>query len=123
DPSATPTRLPAFSSVAVGGAHTCAVATEGLYCWGANAQGQVSGTNPGASLPRPTPVPGMDAIDPVEVTAGAQHTCVLSAGASVGCWGSNSSDQLGGGTPIGNAADVVAGAAFTCALGKDGAVF
>jgi alpha-tubulin suppressor-like RCC1 family protein len=123
DPSATPTRLPAFTAVAVGGAHTCAVAAEGLYCWGANAQGQVSAANPGASLPRPTPVPGMGAIDPVAVTAGAQHTCVLSAGASVGCWGSNSSDQLGGGTPIGNAAGVVAGAAFTCALGKDGAVF
>jgi len=63
----------------------------------------------------------------VTVTAGANHTCALLAVGAVKCWGDNTYGQLGGGTTASRnlpvsalglfmvAAEVSAGANFTCA--------
>jgi alpha-tubulin suppressor-like RCC1 family protein len=113
------------SDVATGHDHTCALTADGLYCWGGNAQGQVNPGAPSPPIPTPQAVSGPDVNDPIKVVAGAQHTCILRPGDgdNVTCWGARTSGQLGDGTPIGNATDVVAGAAFSCALVSDGALF
>jgi alpha-tubulin suppressor-like RCC1 family protein len=41
--------------VEIDGAHTCGLASDGLYCWGANHFGQ-AGQPSGALIPVPTPV-------------------------------------------------------------------
>src|SRR5690606_584683 len=63
--------------VALGDAHSCAVTSAGrVFCWGANAQGQLGD---GSSARRTTAVaiePG--AMPPVSaLCAGASHTCAL----------------------------------------------
>jgi alpha-tubulin suppressor-like RCC1 family protein len=112
------------TDVATGHDHTCALTADGLYCWGGNAQGQVNPGAPSPPIPTPQSVMGPDVNDPMKVVAGAQHTCILRRGDSdnVTCWGARTSGQLGDGTPLG-ATDVVAGAAFSCALLADGALF
>jgi alpha-tubulin suppressor-like RCC1 family protein len=83
-----------WSTFAVGRRHACAVrrASAGvgtLWCWGANDQGQASGT--AASYARPTQVGAAD--DWGMVDAGAEHTCGLRKG-QLWCWGG------GGGEPV-----------------------
>jgi alpha-tubulin suppressor-like RCC1 family protein len=101
--------------------HTCARTVDGaVSCWGMNVYGELgNGTNkycssiapcvdvppdlakaretgkfgePLAPLQKPAAVPGLKAI---ELAAGAYHTCAITSGWSVVCWGSNHSGQLG----------------------------
>ena len=86
-----PTRL------AAGREHTCAIdssalAPVGIYCFGANAGDQLGVADPQArtyllSLP--------DALE--TVSAGAEHTCALTAAGGIQCWGENEYGQLGSG--------------------------
>ena len=84
--------------VALGQAHTCAVATDGtVWCWGDNSRGQLGiGASP-AKTGTPTKVPGV--VGALGVVAGAEHTCVLTAAGAnpVLCWGANEQTQLGTG--------------------------
>lgn len=98
----------AFSRIASGTNHTCAVTTAGaLYCWGDNSAGQLSGT--GSQL-----VPALVGAGYSDVTVGEQFTCALTTGGEIRCFGSNSHGQLGrgegnpGGT-ANNVAGVVGG--------------
>jgi len=61
------------------------------------------------------------------IARGADHTCAILTDGTVRCWGGNSSGQLGNGTTassavatavtgIGNAIDIAAGDAFSCAV-------
>jgi alpha-tubulin suppressor-like RCC1 family protein len=109
------------TAVVTGNDHTCALASDGLRCWGSNAQGQIDPSLSNAPIPNPLSLENR--IDPLKVTAGAQHTCIVDSGASVTCWGSNASDQLGAPAAVKNAAAVYAGAAFSCALAADGAIY
>jgi alpha-tubulin suppressor-like RCC1 family protein len=123
----------AATAVAVGGQHACAVLRGGgVECWGANADGELGdGTRTDARLPVRTTGLRRPARS---VTAGLAHTCVLLAGGSVECWGSNANGELGNGTMVdsptpvavhGLAAPAVAidaGDAHTCALLRTGAV-
>jgi alpha-tubulin suppressor-like RCC1 family protein len=112
------------TAVVTGREHTCALAADDLRCWGGNAQGQVDPSQPSMPIPSPKSVDATGA-DPIAVAAGAQHTCIVQGAGEnpVVCWGANGSGQLGGGTAIGNATSVVAGATFTCAVATDGAIF
>jgi alpha-tubulin suppressor-like RCC1 family protein len=120
-------------AIAVGYYHTCALTSGGgVRCWGRNTNGQLGD---GTTIQRTHPVDvvglssGMSAI-----TAGNGHTCALTSGGGVKCWGDNSKGQLGDGTntqrtsPVdvsGLSSGVVAiGAGYyhTCALTNTGGI-
>ncbi|MEW6402320.1 MAG: RHS repeat-associated core domain-containing protein [Chloroflexota bacterium] len=119
--------------MAAGYYHTCAVTTTGgLMCWGKNNSGQLGD---GTTTPSVIPVNVSGLMSGVaSVTAGASHTCALTTGGGVKCWGYNSSGQLGDNsvtqrtTPVNvsgltsGAAAVVAGSYHTCALTTAGGV-
>ena len=87
----------AWASVAAGGLHTCAVTTgKSLYCWGFNQLGQVGdGTE---TTPRPSPRKVGKSGVWASVATGYIHTCAVSTGKSLYCWGSNFENQIGDGT-------------------------
>lgn len=117
-----------YTSLAAGLAHTCGVTQNGaVYCWGRNARGQLGNGAASGIAVLPTPVPSLQS-GVVAVTAGAEHSCAVTAAGALQCWGANISGQLGDGSrndspvPVqvsGLEAGVVAasaGAGHTCAL-------
>jgi alpha-tubulin suppressor-like RCC1 family protein len=121
------------AAVAAGYVHTCAVTTDGgVKCWGSNSEGQLGD---GTTIDRHTPVDvaGL-ASTAAAVTGGSAHTCALTTGGGVQCWGRNESGQLGDGTTTGRrtpvdvilqangVAAVAAGQVHTCAVTTGGGV-
>jgi alpha-tubulin suppressor-like RCC1 family protein len=74
--------------------HTCAVTAEGgVQCWGFNEFGQLGN---GTRISRSVPVDVQGVTGQVRVVvAGWGHTCILTAGGAVQCWGNNEYGQLG----------------------------
>ncbi|MBY0279526.1 DUF4215 domain-containing protein [Candidatus Binatia bacterium] len=119
--------------VAAADAHTCAVTTAGgVKCWGANGNGQLGD---GTTITRPTAVDVTGLTSGVATVAvGLAHTCALTTGGGVKCWGFNLYGLLGDGTTtdrlepvdvVGLGSGVVAIAAgqfHTCALTIGGGV-
>ena len=86
-----------WQSVAVGGAHTCAIKrNRRLYCWGRNSEGQLGAT---ASDPVGTPMAVDSGSRYRTIALGWQHSCALDTGQSLYCWGANDEGQLGLGDP------------------------
>ena len=122
-----------FTQVALGFDSACALSTGGgVVCWGYNGEGQLGD---GTRYTRTTPVGVAGLSSGVQsIAAGWDHTCALTAGGGVRCWGQNEHGELGDGTRIdrlqpvdvvGLSSGVVAvSAGFdqTCALLDDGAV-
>ncbi|MFO0601561.1 MAG: hypothetical protein U0324_00235 [Polyangiales bacterium] len=126
-----------------GSAHSCTRTSDGfVYCWGHNGFGQL-GDGTTTDRPAPTRVPGLSSITQISAGPGpvtssaagpaASHTCALSMGGLVRCWGSNGFGQLGDGTrtdrafPVEVRPDmtftaVAAGGWHTCGLLGDGRV-
>jgi alpha-tubulin suppressor-like RCC1 family protein len=109
--------------VAVGGIHSCAVSSSGVVlCWGEN-QNNMLGTNTGVndcdSACPPKPVVGV--TNATKVSLGRLHSCALTGGGQVICWGEHA---LPAPQPdVSDAVDVVAvGANTDCALTRDGGV-
>ncbi len=129
------------AAVSVGGSHTCILTTSGgAKCWGSNESGQLgNGTGPYSS-DTPVDVKGLPS-GVAAVSAGRDHTCALTTGGGVKCWGYNRYGQVGNGTTTGpdcggychatavdvggltsGVAAVSAGGRHTCALTTGGGV-
>jgi len=88
-------------AVSVGGAHTCALISDGtVRCWGLNYSGQVgNGTvslAPSTDILTPAKVVGLNNV--VQIATGSSFTCALLSNGAVECWGDNQFDQLGTGS-------------------------
>ncbi len=136
----------AHNVAALGTHHSCAMAQDGLYCWGSNQFGQlgamgadrcmIDGTAVECAR---TPVKVMAPTLIVGIAAGTGHTCVLLENGQVFCWGANQYAQLGRGTAsempvreptqvrmgsgiLTDVTAITAGRDHTCALRRDGGV-
>ena len=102
DSSNTPVTIPGLPQdivaiTAGGGKFYCVVSTStGVWCWGANSQGQLAD---GTTIDRLTPVQASNLNSTIKsISSGAGHSCVVLQNGDVKCWGSNLNGKLGDGT-------------------------
>ncbi len=117
------------TQVAVGYAHTCALVSGVVKCWGVNTNGEL-GDGTFANNVSPVTVTGINTA--TEIKAGWSHTCAVLADTSVKCWGRNTNGELGDlsttnrGSPVApdgglsSVLHVAPGAFHTCAVLTDG---
>lgn len=118
-----------WASLDAGATHTCAIRAGGeLYCWGANARGQIGdGTLNNATSPT------LVSAGPwLSVSSGSEFSCAVKADHTLSCWGLNTSRQLGDGTTTNSSvpvqektlatdwASVECGNAYACGVKMDG---
>lgn len=133
--SATPVRVVGdhrFSSLAMGGAHTCGITLDArAFCWGWNRYGQLGDDTHNSSS---SPVPVLGDLQWASLSAGEFHTCGLTMVGSAYCWGSNENGQFGTGATgtasvpqlVGSAGtyvEVAAGGRHTCGRTSAGTAF
>ena len=143
----TPTAVSGLTgvvSLAAGSNHTCVALSDGsAKCWGYNMAGQVgSGNYTNQSSPTAVTVAAGGTISgAVAVTAGNNHSCVVTSSKGAFCWGDNMYGELGTASATGGsnysaypvraarssgsaASDVIgisAGEYYTCILRDSGA--
>jgi alpha-tubulin suppressor-like RCC1 family protein len=97
-----------ITQIAAGGGHTCAIqgraATATLLCWGDNGTAQLGAGGDGiATVAMPA---ALVPVGILGVAAGAQHTCAITSGRGVVCWGDNAKGQIGRGNTMGDGSDM-----------------
>jgi alpha-tubulin suppressor-like RCC1 family protein len=120
-----------MAQIAVGGSHMCAApSNSGARCWGSNWSGQLGDGSDESSVEPVTVVNLTEQV--VDLAAGFGHTCALTVGGQVKCWGANDRGQLGTGNTLPsltpqtvsalpqNIQAITAGGEFTCALTGSG---
>ena len=132
--------------ISAGDFHTCALTVEGtVKCWGEGTSGRL-GDDTNTAKNHPADVVALTGstaplADIVQVSSGGAHTCALTSGGSVKCWGYGGRGNLGyGGTddknhPVDVAVSsddnaplltgivqISTGASFSCALTQAGGV-
>ena len=85
-----------IAAITAGGDHSCARTTGGgIKCWGLNIWGELGD---GTKVDRSTPIDVSGFTSgATAVLAGGEHTCALTPGGGVKCWGYNLEGQLGNG--------------------------
>ncbi len=112
--------------IAAGAGFSCALLGDlTAVCWGDDRNGEI-GDGATSTVPRPpTPVMGLTSV--LALSAHWQHACAILGDASLVCWGSNASGQIGDGTltnrpspaavtGLRNVAAVATGLSHTCAM-------
>lgn len=87
----------AYSSIATGGFHTCAIAQSGdAYCWGYNVDGELgNGANFNVLIPNLVSAPSGGAVVYSGIDIGTKHSCAVSTSGNAYCWGLDGNGQLG----------------------------
>ncbi len=93
----TTSATPPPDDVAAGTNHSCGLTDAGgVKCWGSNGLGELGdGTTDDSTTP--VDVVGLGS-GVVAVATGVGHSCALTTGGGVKCWGWNAAGQLGNGT-------------------------
>ncbi|HET7295762.1 MAG TPA: Ig-like domain-containing protein, partial [Gemmatimonadales bacterium] len=135
-----------FATLAIGGAHLCALTAGGAaYCWGDNTFGQlglgsnVGPTNCGSALGMVfqcanTPTATATGLAFTQLVAGRWHTCAVANSGATYCWGINAFGQLGDSSATDRARPVAvrgsltfvalaSGSYHTCGLTSDGTAY
>jgi hypothetical protein len=118
-----------LSRLSAGTGHMCGLTSGGeAYCWGQNPKGQLGDGS--SNNTRATPVAVAGGAGFRIIRAGGRHTCGVTGGGRVMCWGDNGSGQLGDGTTSGRTrptpvpditfSDVAAGGTHSCGIATDG---
>ena len=116
-------------AVVTGAVHSCALlSNHTVQCWGYDWWGALGDGNTSGSRTAPWPVTGLN--DALSIDAGLAHTCVITIGGLIKCWGHDDQGQLGDGigqvsgiatvSGISDAYAVAAGSNHTCALSAAG---
>jgi alpha-tubulin suppressor-like RCC1 family protein len=133
EPRATPSAVDgSFVAISAGYTHTCGITQSGAaMCWGHNDYGQL-GDDSIDDRSTPVAVVGLGA-NVVAISAGRDHSCAVTDGGALSCWGGDTYGELGNGepssashTPVavdlgGDAVHVAAGDNHTCAIDSGGA--
>jgi alpha-tubulin suppressor-like RCC1 family protein len=125
----TGVRLNRLSS---GTGHSCGLTASGeAYCWGQNAKGQIGDGTTNNSRAVPAAVAGGNGFRVIR--AGGRHTCGLTTGGRVYCWGENGSGQIGDGSTSGRTrptpvpdltfSELAVGGAHTCGIAANGKTY
>jgi alpha-tubulin suppressor-like RCC1 family protein len=121
------------SAITAGDWHACALLDTGaVRCWGRGTSGQL-GDESRVYRFSPVAVTGQSA-QAIAIGAGGEHTCALTRGGTIECWGFNIAGELGDGTTVtrttpvavtglaGKATALALGRRHTCALLESGSV-
>jgi len=86
-----------WTGLSIDESHGCGIRTSGtdhrLYCWGHGSVGQLGNGATDVNMPA-TEVSGRR-IDWAQVSVGSAHTCAVTIGGLLFCWGSDTLGQLG----------------------------